>query len=62
MTLRPLQINLVLSALREGSQSIRDGRTDEGLRLIEHGADYLKSNAEPEKSDPPKSSLGIGVA
>lgn len=62
MTLRPLQISLVLSALREGSESIRSGRTDEGLRLIEHGADYLKSNAESEKSDPPKSSLGIGVA
>lgn len=51
MTLRPLTLQLVLSALREGSQSIRDGRPDEGLRLIEHGAQFLAENAGAEKSE-----------
>lgn len=43
--MRPAQLALALSALHEGSHSIRNGRTEEGLRLIEHGAEYLKENS-----------------
>lgn len=46
--MRPLSLQLALSAIHEGLNAIRDGKTAEGVRLIEHGAEYLKENAEPE--------------
>jgi hypothetical protein len=40
--LRPIHIQLALTALSEGAQAIRAGQTDAGLRLIEHGGQYLQ--------------------
>lgn len=46
MDLRPTHVMLALSSYREGIKLIRSGQTDAGLRLIEHGADYLQQFIE----------------
>lgn len=40
--LSPLSLSLALSAIRSGIETVRNGQTEAGLRLVEHGADYLE--------------------
>lgn len=41
MTLRPLNLTLARSAIRDGVTLIRSGHIAAGLRLIEHSEQYL---------------------
>lgn len=46
VTLDDLSITLSLSAIGDGLRLIENGRISSGVRLIRHGADYLRTKVD----------------
>lgn len=73
--IRPVSLQLALSAICDGSEIVKSGRTEDGLRLIGYAAEYLEglladtdagvttiNGGSPGGVPIRPSQLGIGVA